>query len=122
MVHLIAPVEEPLDPIDALRRAGFDDLASRFAPDGDVAGGHSFIFDGQAGRLDHALASPALTPKVRGLTHWHINADEPAVRDYNLEFKAPAAGCGAAGCPRDPSAPDPYRAADHDPLVIGLQF
>ena len=44
---------------------------------------------------------------------WHINADEPGLLDYNLEFG------------RDPALFDasiPYRASDHDPVVIGLDL
>jgi len=72
---------------------------------------YSFLFDAQAGALDHALASPSLVPQVVAAIEWHINADEPPVLDYNLEFG------------RDPGLFDgdsPYRAADHDPVVIGI--
>ena len=74
---------------------------------------YSFVFDGQSGALDHALSSPGLTPQVAGVTEWHINADEPRVLDYNLENG------------RDPALFDdttPYRASDHDPLIIGLDL
>ncbi len=52
-------------------------------------------------------------PQVTGVTEWHINADEPAVLDYNLE------------APRDPALFDPdtpYRASDHDPIIVGLDL
>ena len=39
--------------------------------------GYSFVFQGQSGYLDHALASPSLAEQVAGVTEWHINADEP---------------------------------------------
>jgi len=44
---------------------------------------------------------------------WHINADEPRLLDYNLENG------------RDPNLFDgttPYRASDHDPVVIGIDL
>ena len=70
---------------------------------------YSYVFDGQAGSLDHALASPGLLEQVYGITTWHINADEPIALDYNTEFNQPAL-----------YQPDAYRSADHDPLVITL--
>jgi hypothetical protein len=97
------------DPIEALRKAGFTNVA-------DATTGietHSFTFDAMAGALDHALTSASLTRQVAGFTEWHINADEPPLLDYNLENG------------RDPGLFDgnaPYRASDHDPLIIGLDL
>ena len=74
---------------------------------------YSFLFGGQVGALDHALASPSLVDQVAGVVEWHINADEPPLLDYNLEFD------------RDPGLFDgmtPYRSSDHDPLIIGLDL
>jgi hypothetical protein len=71
------------------------------------------VFDGQAGYLDHALASSSLAGKATGATDWHINADEPIVLDYNVEFKTPAQVDYFY-------APGPYRSSDHDPVVVGL--
>ena len=49
--------------------------------------------------------------------HWHINADEGLIQDYNLEFKQPA----CATCPVDPYDGNvPFRSSDHDPVLIGL--
>ena len=97
------------DPITALRNAGFINLAeSAIGLDA-----YSFLFDGQIGALDHALASASLASQVAEVIEWHINADEPRALDYNLEFN------------RDPSLFDgstPYRASDHDPLLIGLNL
>ncbi len=105
------------DPIALLAGGGFSDQALRFSPFA-----YSFVFNGTAGRLDHALANPSLATKVTGALHWHINADEPAVLDYNTEFKAPAGGCGPGACPPDPTRLDAYRSSDHDPLVLGLRL
>lgn len=95
------------DPLTALKNAGFTNLlAGRDGP-------YSFIFDAQAGMLDHALASPGLLPQVVEALQWHINADEPALLDYNLEND------------RDPAlfdADSPYRSSDHDPVIIGLDL
>ena len=103
------------DPVDALTRAGAVDLVARHDPNG-----YTHVFDGAAGRLDHAIATPALAAHVTGAAVWHINADEPVLLDYNLEFKAPASGCGAGRtCPADLFRPDAFRSSDHDPVVIG---
>jgi uncharacterized protein len=94
------------DPVHELTQRGWVDEVGRYN-----RFGYGYVFDGAAGRLDHALASPSLSPKVTGATEWHINADEPSVIDYNLEFK-----------PQDLYSPTPYRSSDHDPVVVGLQL
>lgn len=99
------------DPINVIRAAGYTDLLARFG-DGKA---YSYVFSGESGYLDHGLASASLASQVRGATEWHINADEPRVLDYNLEFKTP----------RQQSllySAEPYRASDHDPLVIGVDL
>lgn len=76
---------------------------------------YSYVFEGQAGALDHALASASLLSQISGAVEWHINADEPAVLDYNLEFKS-------AGQWDSLYNPDPYRSSDHEPLIVGLNL
>ncbi len=93
------------DPLDALRNAGFTSLLE------GGANPYSFVFDAQAGALDHALASASLLGQVRETIEWHVNADEPQLLDYNLENG------------RDPGLFDPaspYRSSDHDPIIVGL--
>ena len=97
------------DPLTTLKAAGYTNLVE--AASGDSA--YSFIFDGQSGALDHALASASLVPQVAETIEWHVNADEPAVLDYNLESG------------RDPALFDantPYGSSDHDPIIIGLDL
>lgn len=89
------------------------------AHDGPAA--YGYVFDGQIGRLDHALASPSLAAQVVGATHWHINADEPPSFDYNDTILDP----GEPSFEAKPSAlslyaPDPFRSSDHDPVVVVL--
>jgi len=107
------------DPIADLTGNGFVDQIARYL---DLPGansyGYSYVFDGSSGRLDHAIANNTLSPKVSGVTEWHINADEPLVIDYNLEFRQPA----CATCGPDYYSPTPYRASDHDPIVVGLNL
>lgn len=98
------------DPIDVLVDAGYTDEIKRFG--GEYA--YGYVFDGQAGYLDHALASSSLDAQVTGAQEWHLNADEPSVLDYDTSFK-PA--------PVDAIyAPDPYRSSDHDAVLVGLDL
>lgn len=99
------------DPVRVLREAGFADLLRQFG--GERA--YSYVFAGQWGYLDHALASASLLSQVRGATAWHINADEPPVLDYNLNFRSPTQQ-------QSLYAADPYRSADHDPVLVGLDL
>ncbi|MBZ0307049.1 MAG: ExeM/NucH family extracellular endonuclease, partial [Anaerolineae bacterium] len=99
------------DPVLLLTDAGFTDLIDTFV--GDTA--YTYVFFGQAGTLDHALASPALVPQVTAVTLWHINADEPLIMDYNQEYKTPEQVDSLY-------AADPFRASDHDPVIVGLNL
>jgi Ca2+-binding RTX toxin-like protein len=101
------------DPINELTSNGFVDQIGRFN-----TFGYSYVFDGAAGRLDHAITTPSLSTKVTRAIEWHINADEPSVIDYNTEFKQPI----CATCGPDYYSVSPYRASDHDPVVVGLNL
>ena len=96
------------DPIDALLAGGYTDLVHAFQ--GEFA--YSYVFDGQIGYLDHALASAGLAGEATGATEWHINADEPDLLDYDMTFKQPAQDALYE--------PNAYRSSDHDPVIIGL--
>lgn len=96
------------DPIAALKSAGYVDLVETHVGRGFADGAHSYSFAGQAGRLDHALASPAMASNVTDVAFWHINADEPRGLDYN-DFNQP-----------ELYSADEFRSSDHDPIVIGL--
>jgi hypothetical protein len=99
------------DPIIALENGGFTHLIKTFlGPDA-----YSYVFDGQWGYLDHALASASLASQVTGVADYHINADEPSVLDYLEDFKS-------AGQLINLYAPDEFRVSDHDPVIIGLKL
>lgn len=100
------------DPILLLTDAGYTNLVTEFLPE-EMA--YTYVFFGQAGALDHALASPGLAEQVAGVTIWHINADEPHILDYNEEFKSPEQVTSLY-------TPDPFRASDHDPVIVGLDL
>lgn len=97
------------DPIRALVDAGYTDMITAFNDDDT----YSFVFQGESGYLDHALANIALHPQITAVTEWHINADEPVALDYNIEFKSPEQVLSFY-------APDAFRAADHDPVVVQM--
>lgn len=48
------------------------------------------------------------------MADYHINADEPSVLDYLVDFKSAAQLVSLY-------APDQYRVSDHDPVVVGLK-
>ncbi|THF88053.1 ExeM/NucH family extracellular endonuclease [Deinococcus sp. KSM4-11] len=107
------------DPITTLTGGGFVSENLRIpAPDR-----YSYQFGGLFGYLDHALASSSLDSQITGITEWHINADEPTIADYNVEFKN-TMGCTASTCLGvdlyNPATP--FRASDHDPVLVGLNL
>ncbi len=99
------------DPINALTEQAYQNLVAKSL--GHSA--YSYSFGGEMGYLDHALASAEFAGKVADTTVWHINADEPRIFDYNTEFKS-----------EDQQVKyfddGVYRASDHDPIVILLNF
>jgi hypothetical protein len=92
------------DPITALKNAGYTDLIHLY--EGTKA--YSYVYYGQAGYLDHALSNNSLSSQIQDTTVWHINADEPSALDYN-DYNQPGL-----------YSTDPYRASDHDPVVVGM--
>jgi predicted extracellular nuclease len=101
------------DPLTTLATAGYSNLL----PDTS----YSYVFDGQAGSLDHALGSNSLANQVTGADKWHINADEPNALDYEIVLdngtviKSPTQISSLY-------SPDQYRASDHDPVIVGLDL
>jgi len=97
------------DPVQAVRDdAGYVDLIDQFIGQDEA---YSFVFDGQRGTLDQALASGSLAGQVTGLTEWHINADEPDLLNYDQSFNNPGFFNN-----------DPFASSDHDPVILGLDL
>jgi hypothetical protein len=94
------------DPVAAIKGAGYTNVIDAFVG----AEAYSYVFGGQMGYLDHALASPALVSQVTGVVEWHINADEPSALDYN-DYNQDYLYTSEA-----------YRASDHDPVLVGLNL
>jgi predicted extracellular nuclease len=97
------------DPIAYLTGKGMVNELERFVRASGTP--YSYVFNGNSGYLDHALASSALDPQVTGVTEWHNNADEPEAIDYNIGDTAD-----------DPYANNAFRASDHDPVVVSLNL
>ncbi|AZQ54482.1 ExeM/NucH family extracellular endonuclease [Burkholderia cenocepacia] len=97
------------DPVRTLEARGYANLVARFV--GDAA--YSYVFRGEAGNLDHALATPPLAARVKAVQFWHINADEPLVLQPVPDYKTRARRSAYY-------APDAYRSSDHDPIVIDV--
>ncbi|WP_170127946.1 ExeM/NucH family extracellular endonuclease [Euzebya rosea] len=93
------------DPIRTIEDAGYTNLAGTAT--------YGYVFDGAEGTLDYALANASLASQVTGAAEWHINADEADLIDYNTDFG------------RNPgyfNGDIPFRASDHDPVVVGLDL
>ncbi|MBD3896943.1 ExeM/NucH family extracellular endonuclease [Halomonas sp. ML-15] len=96
------------DPIRTLTGAGMIDLIAWELP---PERRYSYVFRGESGYLDHALASPELAAAAAEVRPWAINADEPPFLGYDGP---------------DSAAPyfqaDPFRSSDHDPIAVDLDW
>ncbi len=100
------------DPIQVLTQAGLVNEIERFVrPTGAP---YSYVFNGESGYLDHALATSSLDAQVAGVAEWHVNADEAGVYDYNIDAKNEAA--------LSLYADNAYRSSDHDPVIVSLNL
>ncbi|MFQ3197475.1 MAG: putative extracellular nuclease, partial [Paraglaciecola sp.] len=99
------------NPITTITESGFVNLIAQF----QGAQAYSYSYNGELGYLDHALASASMMDKVVDTTEWHINADEPIVLDYNVEYQSDDQQTNFY-------APDQYRMSDHDPVIMTFQF
>ncbi|KQV45595.1 MULTISPECIES: ExeM/NucH family extracellular endonuclease [unclassified Duganella] len=106
-------MEDPIMYLTAAERPlRFENQVERFVRPNGMP--HSYVFGGESGYLDHALASAAMSSQVAGAMEWNANADEPEVLDFNLDGKNAAAQALYNTLP--------YRASDHDPVVISLNL
>lgn len=96
------------DPIRTLTHSGLINLIARELP---PERHYSYVFRGESGYLDHALASPELAAAVAAVRPWPINADEPAFLGYDGPDNA---------APH--FRPDPFRSSDHDPIAVDLEW
>ena len=97
------------DPVLLFADKGYADMVAKFV--GKDA--YSYVYGGEAGYIDHALATPGLAERVRAVHEWHINADEPIALEYSFAYKS-------AEQQQTFYAPDAYRSSDHDPVLVDL--
>ncbi len=107
----IVVLEDDLGDVLGDGAGGLVDQIQKLVPIGDR---YSFQFSQTSGYLDHALATKQLDSRVLNAVIWHNDADEPLILDYNVEFKSVAQQAINQGTP--------YRASDHDPVVVGLSI
>jgi predicted extracellular nuclease len=105
------------DPIDMIKlgaddAAGTDDDYFDMMAEFRGEDAYGYVYDGQIGYLDYALANASLAERIVDVNFWHINADEPDLIDYDMTFKQDAQD--------ELYAPDAYRSSDHDPVVISM--
>lgn len=106
-------------PVTAIRQAGYVDLHRLL--EGPSA--YSYVFDGQLGYLDHALANGTMTSQVACQPTWLINADEVPLFDYNDTVR----DTGEATFEAEPTGnnlyePNSARTSDHDPIIVDLNL
>ena len=107
------------DPIDAIK-AGPDNILGTaddyldmiFERQGENA--YGYVYNGEVGYLDYALANSSFALSIVDVNVWHINADEPDLIDYDMTYKQDAQDAIFE--------PDAYRSSDHDPVVISIVF
>ncbi len=99
------------NPITTLIGQGYTNLVAEFMGDG----AYSYVYYGDAGYLDHALANKSLSDKVVATTVWAINADEPRLLDYNTEHKTRQQEVRYYST-------GPWRSSDHDPVIVALEL
>jgi 5'-nucleotidase len=93
------------DPLQVLYTAGYKDVETHF--------GHheySYSFGSLSGSLDHVLMNDAALERATGTDIWNINAEESVALEYS-RFNYHATNFWDAS---------PFRASDHDPVVVGL--
>ena len=98
------------DPLQVLYAAGYTDIGSD--PEVGAPEEHTYLFGGTVGSLDHVLANGAALGRVTGAHVWNINSVESVALEYSrVNYNA-----------TDFYEDNPYRASDHDPLVVGLDL
>jgi predicted extracellular nuclease len=98
------------DPMDILRAGGYSVTST--------ASSYSYLFGGQVGSLDHAVLSSSLTGTLTGVEKWNANGIEPSYLDYNDIIND--GGSDVVNPWGGTYTVSPWRASDHDPVVMGL--
>ncbi|HET8850687.1 MAG TPA: ExeM/NucH family extracellular endonuclease, partial [Marinobacter sp.] len=94
-------------PLQHFAGAGYTSVVPHFHPcTPEACDHHSYRFKGEKGALDHILVPPDLLSRVLSASTWNVNADEPrALAELDM-------------VPAD----QPWRASDHNPVVVDLRL
>ncbi len=93
------------DPVRLIEAGGFTDLARTMTDK------ETYQFGGTVGSLDHVFATRQALRVVTGADVWNINAYESVAREYSrYNYNV-----------TDLYDASPYRASDHDPIVVGVR-
>lgn len=115
------PLPEWETPIDAIRAGSDGNYGTSGDDDTDLVhayedeNAYSYVFSGQWGYLDYALANESLMPSVIGTTGWHINPNEPDILDHDESCRSQTQIDIYEG-------DNAYRSPDHDPIIVGLDL
>jgi predicted extracellular nuclease len=99
------------DPVRAMEDAGFTNVLARRK--GTAA--YTYVFDGESGTLDYAFAGTGLNGKITSVTVWHSNTDELIALDYTVNYKTGEQTASFYGS-------GPFRASDHDPVIVDFEL
>jgi len=106
------------NPIAALSLAGYTDLGATL----DFSNS-SYVFGGEWGTLDYALANEDLLDQVVDAKIWNINADEVNLLDYNDDIQdSQESSFAVKPSVNNLYVADQYRSSDHDPVMVGLSL
>ena len=92
------------DPVEVIEEAGYTNVTR------ELTDKETYQFDGLVGSLDHVFASREAFRQVTGADIWNINAYESVGREYSRHNTNVT----------NLYAPDPFRASDHDPEIVGF--
>ena len=99
-------------------RLGYSELVQAINGEAPI----SYVYDGEAGALDHAIASASLLAKVDSVMEWSINGFELPHHDYNREYKTTTDDSGYTWYERMVRSETPFRSSDHDPVIVDFSF
>lgn len=92
------------DPVTIIEAAGFVNVAA------ERSDKETYQFDGAVGSLDHVFASTEANATITGADIWNINSYESVAREYSrYNYNL-----------TDFYLPNPFRASDHDPEIVGF--
>ncbi|KRC64594.1 hypothetical protein ASE12_07345 [Aeromicrobium sp. Root236] len=93
------------DPVGIIEAGGFVNVPR------ELTDKETYQFDGAVGSLDHVFASSEAYADVTGADIWNINSYESVAREYSrYNYNV-----------TNFYKPNPYRASDHDPEIVGFK-